>query len=816
VPVSADLVIDVRYAIRALGRAKASAAVLMASLAAGLGANAVLYSAIDGLLFRAPAGVVRPSRLVTISTSQFSGAGSGLSSWPDVRAIVAEAPALAQVAAFDDARVEPVRLKETTERVRIVEATAALFEVLGGAPEVGRRLGSSVRDDERPPAVISDALWSTFGRPADIAGQSLQIGDRDYVVTGVAPAGFRGQHLSRTSDVWIPLDLSLRQGRGDRRLSVIARLAEGAGLDGVQRQVNGVAARLADRFPETNRGGRGDTQAPRRMSVLPYTRVDASSGGPVLLLGAAAMGATLMLLVSACVNAASVLVSRSAARRRELAVKVALGASRQRLVQQALVEGWLLAACGAALGLLLAYYTARVLPSLLTPDEAEMLTLTVDARAVAALLVFALAAGALFAAGPARHVMTTLDVDALRAGAGEVSTSRGPTSLRTVIVTGQVALSTVILIGTGVLVQAMSTALEGEAGAAGRGIAIAMVEIPGDGIGPDPAEIDYPSRARDAVRKLPGVADAGWVLTLPLRQPGSGRFQIDAPQGLLETVDVDINIASAGYFATMGMALIEGRTFDGGDRPRSERVVVVNDVLATRYFGAPGLGSAAVGQHLRDAEGRRLKIVGVVQSARYRTLEPSPGPALYFAPRQQDLGVMHLMVKATGDAGPMLERLRATLLAASPRARVLWTKTFDDHVAQALTLDRVMTTVVAASGLLALALSTIGVYGVSADAVRRRTAEIGLRLALGARPRSVVALIGREALTLTVAGVALGTCAALALAALARSFVHGLPWPDLPTVVVVSAALVFVALAAAAPPSWRALRISPTVALRAE
>jgi putative ABC transport system permease protein len=446
--------------------------------------------------------------------------------------------------------------------------------------------------------VISDALWTAFGRPDDIVGREIRIGERVHVVAGVGPAGFRGLELARPCDVWVPLDTALRVSRVDRRLSIVARLADGADVDAAQRQAAALAQRLATEFPDTNRGARGNASAPRRLSVRPYSRVDPSASGPLVLLGTAALGATVLLLVSACVNAASVLVSRSAARRRELAVKVALGASRARLVRQTLVEGWLLASLGAALGLLLAHYTAAILPSRFTPEEAEMLRLTVDTRIVAALIVFAIAAGALFAVGPARHVIGTRDIEALRAGTGQVSMSHGRTSIRRLVVIRQIALSAVILVATGVLVGAMSMALDGGTAGAGRRLAIALVEIPGDRLGSGGADIDYPGRAREAIRKLSDVVDAGWVMTLPLRQPGSERFAIEAPQGLVETIDVDINTAPPDYFATMGMALVEGRTFDAGDRPRSGPVVVVNDVLAQRYFGG-----AAIDQYLREHNG---------------------------------------------------------------------------------------------------------------------------------------------------------------------------------------------------------------------
>jgi putative ABC transport system permease protein len=807
--VIADLRHDLRFALRSLTRAKVSVATLVASLGVGLGANAVLYTAIDGLLFRPPAGVARPSRLVRVATGQFNGATTGPSSWPDVQSLAAEAPALARVAAFDASEMALVRVGDAAQRVRVVETEPTLFDVLGGAPELGRALAEA-RADQRVPAVISEALWAAFDRPSDITGRALQVGDRNYVVAGVGPAGFRGLELARPSDVWIPLDPTRRLARGDRRLSAIARLADGADLETAQRQAATAAGRLAAEHPDTNRGTRSDPHAPRGFALQPFSRIDPESGAPVRLLATVALGATVLLLVSACANAASAMATRSAARRREVAVKAALGARRSRLVRQAVLEGWLLAACGGAAGLLLAFYAARLLPAWLSPEDAALLPHTVEPWIAAALLAFAIGAGALFAIGPARHAISARDIDALRAGSGQLSLHTGGSAARRLVVAGQVALSTTILIGAGVLVRAMSTALEGEGAPSAHHLAIARVSLPPMGV-VDGAAVDPRARARDAVLERSGVSAAGWVATLPLRPSGSERFEAEAPAGLVESIDADVNVASGDYFAAIGMTLLEGRTFDESDRPRSPPVVIVNDVLARRYFG-----DHALGEYLREPDGRRLRIVGIVRSVRFRAFEPLPGPTVYFPPLQREAVDMHLIVTTAGPVEPMLGALERRLRASTPGAQVRSLRTFVDHLAQALNVDRVLTATVAACGLLALVLAAVGVHGVSADAVQRRTGEIGLRVALGAKPGAVVALIVRDALLLTGGGVLAGIGAALAIAAAGRTAVHALPWPDAITLAVVPGALLVVALGAVALPAWRALRISPTVALRVE
>jgi len=801
---------DVRYGLRALGRAKLTTTVLLLSLAVGTGANAVLYTAMAALLFRPPAGLVESRRLVTVFTSQFNGGTYGLSSYPDFLSLKSSAPAFESMAAFDDATVEEVRMDDSSQRVRVVAATENLFTVLSRNRDAIRLTGSP-SPAEPPRAVISFSFAMLLGDPADAVGKPLHVGNREYVVAAVMTAGFRGLHLGRACDVWIPLDVHARQERGDRRLTIVGRLADGLDSDAAQRQANTVAGGLAARFPETNRGTRADSDDPRRMTVAPYSRVEPSARAQLMLLSTIVLGAAAMLLLGACVNTGSLLVSRSAARRHELAVKVALGAGRRRLVRQTLVESLLISIGGAAFGLLLAYWTAGLLPSFLAPEEAEILDTSLDATTIAVAMLFALVAGAVFAIGPSRHAMTMLDLEALRADSGGVSTAPRGALVRSAVVIGQVALSTVLLICAGALLQALSVALDGDLGPGGRGVAIALVKMPAADRGNVTRGIAFRKAAEVELLKIPGARAAGWVRTLPVRRTSSQRFDLEVGPGLIETAEVDTNVASAGYFGTMRIPLVEGRSFTSADTALAEPVIVINDILARRYFG-----TTATGHHLTDSDGTSYEIVGVVRSGRYRTFQEAPEPTVYFPLSQQDQRQMHILVRTDGKAEPVLPLMPDRLRAADPGVDILWTMTFEDHLAKALTIDRVMTTVVSACALLALALATMGVYGVIADAVRRRTAEIGLRVALGAGRRNVIGLVVGEGFSLTAAGALTGTAAAFALARIVGSFVHGLPALETISIVTILLTLGLVVIGGAFLPTWRALRISPTVALRAE
>jgi hypothetical protein len=406
----------------------------------------------------------------------------------------------------------------------------------------------------------------------------------------------------------------------------------------------------------------------------------------------------------------------------------------------------------------------------------------------------------MFALGPARHALAKVDVLVLRNDSGAIA-ERSGSAVRAAIVVFQVALSTVLLIASGLMLRALNVALEGDLGPGGRGVAIAFMRLPG-------------FLQSDAVRGIrfhvAAAEAAGWVAVLPVGRGTSQVFRLQARPDLLERLEVEINVASPGYFQAMRIPLIEGRLFNAEDRALSRPVIIVNDMLARRYFGPD-----AVGHRLQDEEGTEYEIVGVVRSGKYRTLQEAPEPMVYFPLSQRLTTHMHLVVRAR-DSGQAAAALPGVLTGIDSGVDLSGITNFAEHLAEALTLDRILTTVVAGCGLAALALAMIGVYGVVGDAVRRRTPEIGLRVALGAPNLRILQLVFREGLPLSVAGSAAGVAAALLLSRLMRTFVRDIPPVDLVSLAVVPVALLFVVVGAAALPIRRALKVSPTIALRAE
>jgi predicted permease len=804
---------DLHYALRGLARSKLTSAVLLFSLALGTGANATLFSVMDALLFRPPPGVVDARQLAWVFTSQFSGAAHGPTSYPDFLSLRdGAAGAFAALAAFDDSAVESVRLGDVMQRVRIAAVSPEFFPTLGIHVQGGAVIAPSPGPGAtRPPAIISDGLWTAFGRPAELIGQELRIGDSAHVIAGVAPAGFNGLQLGRACDVWTPLTLTAGQtARGDRRLSVLGRLRPGRSLADAEAEVQLAGRRLAALHPETNRGTRTNPDEARQMSAAAYSRLDPSARSQVLLISTVVLGSTVLLLVSACVNAGSLLLSRSASRRHELAVKLALGASRTVLVRQVLLESVVVAVGGAALGLLVARWTAGVLPAFFAPEEAAMLDTQLDAATVVVTIALSGVAGALFSLGPARHAMQKVNVLVLRGDAGAISDRSGST-WRGAVVVFQVALSTVLLIASGVMVRALSAALEGDLGPGGRGVVVTLLRMPGALEGDVVRGIRFHRNVTEAARELPGAEAVGWVSALPVGRSRTEVFRLQAAPELVERLELETNVATAGYFQALRIPLIAGRVFTDADGALAKPVVVVNDVLAQRYFGAD-----AVGHRLQDVEGIDYEIVGVVRSGKYRTLQEAPEPTVYFSLIQRDQEYMHLVVR-TADAGEAVAAVvPAMLTAVDGGVRISRTTTFAAHLAESLTLDRILTTVVTACAAAALALAMIGVYGVVGDAVRRRTPEIGLRVALGAPTLRILQLVFGEGVPLAAAGSAVGIASALLISRVMRTFVHDLPSVDLVSLAVVPLALFFVVAGAAVLPVRRALRVSPTIALRAD
>ena len=781
---------DLRQALRSLSRTPWLAAGIVASLALGSGATAAVYSAVDALLFRAPAGIDDPASLVDIYTSQMNGATYGASSYPDFLSVAALRE-LSAAAAIEERNEAGVRLGDTVTMRRVAAVSSGFWDLLRMSPHLGAwPTGGQA-------AVVSFDAWQALGADAALVGRAITIDGRSYTVGAIAPRGFRGLHLERIMDVWIPLDTATA-ARGSRRLRIVGRLAPAATTEQLGHALVALARELADAHPDTNRGTIRSADEPRRLTATDYSRLSPAVRPKAALLSTILLGTTGLLLVSACVNAGSLLLSRGLARRTELTIRTALGAERARLVRQILIESLILTLCGVAAGLIVAAWTAGMIPALFAPEHARLVDTHVRPLAIAAGMAASIAAGVLCGLGPAVLSTRALSPEVLRGDPAGVGEKQGGAGLRMVLVGAQLALSTIFLNVSGLLTTAVDSALTMDRTWGLGTVAIASTEGYGDA-------------SRDAavarLRKAPSVAGAGWVATLPMARAARREFRIDRGENQ-EWVEIDVNFATAGYFPAMALPIVDGRLFRPQDDDKAAGVAVVNEALAARYFA-----DRAVGRMLMEATGQTVEIVGVVRTPRYRAFEGAQQPMVYYPMSRSTARVSFAVVRSRYEAQTFEQDVPAALRAAGAAGNVdLFT--FDAYLARALATDRLIVTLVGACGILALALASTGVYGVMSDVIRRRTREIGLRMALGAEARHIVGTYAGVTLAPLTAGVGAGVLGAAAIVQVGRSLVFGLPSLDPALIGAVAAGVTLSVLAAVAPPVRRALRVNPLVALR--
>jgi putative ABC transport system permease protein len=716
------------------------------------------------------------------------------------------------MAAIDDNAVENLQIGDAVQSGRLALVSEEYFSALDLRAAAGRLLEPADMTHTPPAAVVSSTVADNAGGAGMIVGRMLTIDGREYQIVGVTPPRFRGLHAGRECDAWILMTTAAEE-RGDRRLSVVARLAPRVSLADAENELRQMSARLAEQFPATNRGTIRQPDAPRLIAPIRYSQMDPAARGQMYVIGLIVGGATLLLLASACLNVGSLLLSRAAARRHEFAIKKALGATRARLVRQSIVETLCLCCAGGAIGLLFTMWTAEGLPALFSAGQADLLNARFDLSHLVAMLMtlgVACIAGALFGVAPAVQSTAAPAIAALRGDAGNVSAGQGG-RLRALLVGAQLSLSILLLLSTSLLIASLSGALEGADPSITNRVAFVSIELPGK-FGDTVRGVAARDRLLQRAASVPGVESAGWTSTLPLGRGNRRPFHLEgASVSVRDLVEFDTNVVSTGFFRTMSVPCIEGRLFTDDDRMLSPQVVVVDELLARRYFGV-----SAVGRELWNDRGEQVRIVGVVRTGKHRTLQSPPQPTVYFPMTQDYLYRGHLVVRTNRDPALILEHLRLALNEVGDGAAVQRSATLTSYLRDSIALDRLATTLVGVCGLIALAMATVGVYGVMTDAVARRTREIGLRMALGAGRSQVVRLVFTEVMSMTIAGMASGTLLTLGMSYLARWLLFDAPSLDLLTVLLVGAALAIIVIVAAFVPLRRALAVSPNVALRTE
>jgi len=809
---------DLRYGARQLLRHRTSTMAVILTLALGIGANTAMFTLLNAALF-APAPAAHPDRLVWLGQiQQQSGRFHGVS-FPDYQALRDHGNPFVGLAAYSSINVSLGG--GAPERVRSIIASGNYFDVLGVPVAHGRtfRADEDARPGAHPVVVVSHALWTRrFGADPSILNQSIVINGRPFTVIGVAPPRFSGIEIDdEPVGLWMPLAMIREAMPGQESrlgeanvawLRVVARLAPGASLAQADAAVRSLslpsrASRLAS-MPESL-----PVALPIAGGFDPGNQRDLA---PVLGL---LMVVPALVLLIACANAANLLLARGIDRRKELALRRSLGASRNRLVRQLLTESVMLASIAGGLGIYLAHAFVRVIGSLAQMPATMLASFTIDSRVLVATSVIAVGTGLLFGLAPAFAASNPPILPALKEDGLTVTPGRRSHRIRSTLVVAQVAVSLVLLVACGLFLRSMTRALQVDPGFdTQHGLAYSF-DLNLQGYAPE-RRSEFVRQLVDATTALPGVESAAVITTLPL----GGRFtgndvmrEVAAPLPENEShAGALFASISPAYFSTMGISLSRGRPFNDHDTSTSTPVVVINERLAGRLW----TNEDPLGKRLRmegDNEPWR-EVVGVVVDSKDDDLTNRPRPFFYLPLSQEPSGELFLVARTASDPRPVLREASAVAHAIDPDLPLIDVRTFQDLISNSVNKFRAISSLLAVFGALALILATMGLYAVAAHATTLRTREVSIRMALGATTVDVQRLFLREGLGLAIIGVAVGLMVSAVSATLIASFVFGLGISDVVVFAASAVVLGLVALLASYLPARRAARVDPNLALR--
>jgi len=810
-----SLLQDVRYAWRTLLRSPGFTLVAVLTLALGIGANSTIFSWINSTLLNPLPAVKHTDGLVSLTR-----AGSAMSdltfSYPDYADLRDRNHSFSGLVAFKNWRVS-LSGAGKPESVWSLLASANYFDVLEVRPILGR--GFLPSDDEKPGSspviVISYALWqSHFGANREIIGRKININRQPYTIVGVAPPLFQGSQTGLGADLWIPMmmekqlsDFDMLNQRAEYPMLLFGRLKPGISILQAQEETRLLMRQIVEQYPNDHKGlGVAPTVEPMWRS---------SSGGNRLLylLLPMLMAIAGVVLLLACANVANLLLVRSVARRREIAIRLSLGASRWRLVRQHMVESMALALAGAWVAALLTLWTAGAFTKFVPPTALPVaLTITADHVVFMVTLAISIAAAMVFGILPALRSSNLTPVTVLKEESGSASGGLRKARLASGLVVAQLSLSLLLLICAGLFVRSFQRAQRFDPGFNPAGVLLSSYDLFPEGYSQTDA-MEFNRQLLAKLRRLPGiqaVALADWV---PLSLIWNSTTI--APEGYVpqphEQMVVPSFVVSPDYFRTMQIPLIAGREFTPMDTEKSEAVAVINQEMANRYWPHEN----ALGKRILDWK-TQVRVVGIVRNSNYGTLNEVPQPAIYESEFQHHLPLMTVQTRVAGDPMAFAATVERTIHELNPELPVFQVRTLQAQVEFASMNQRIAGTFVGSFGLLALVLAAVGIYGVIAYTTRQRTREIGIRMALGAQRAQVLSLVLGQGLQLTFLGLALGLAMSLALTRFLTSLLFGVAATDTLTFATVAILLCLVALAACLAPALRATRVDPMVVLRYE
>jgi putative ABC transport system permease protein len=802
---------DLRYAMRMLRAKPGFTAIAVATLALGIGGSTAIFSLVNAVLLK-PLPFREPDRLVMVwEDAAYAGFPRNDLAPGNYGILEAQNQVFESVAAI---RQVTFNLSTGGEPMKVETrgVSASFFPLLGVTPALGRGFSA---DEDKPGApavaVISHGLWQgRFGGDAGIVGRDILLDGAKYAVLGVMPRGF--QFMEGDIGLWVPAALTAEEltNHGSHYLNTVARLKPGVSLAQADADVKAIAARISKDYPDGARE--------LKSFVLPLREQLVGDARKPLLLLSLAIAAVLMI---ACANIAGLLLARAASRLREIAVRTALGAQRGRIVRQLLTESVLLSVLGVLPGLVGAFWALVFLEQLVPPSLVLAVHPALDARALLVAVVLSVATGVLFGLVPALQTARVDTIEPLRQGrsAGHA----GPRRLRDALVVAEVAATLVLVVGAGLLGQALYQMRYVNLGLRPEGLLTLRTVLPEQKYGEGSRRAAFYEEVLDGVRAMPGVVAAGYSTSVPLEwKGGTNGF---TPEGVSRpepglSYDANDRQVSVDFLKAMGIPLVRGRALERTDRAESLRVALVNETMARQYWP----GQDAIGKRFKlgdpDTDVPWVTIVGVVGDVRQMGLDTPAKAEMYLPYSQADdqpwFAPRDLAVRTSVAPMSLVAGVKQKIAAADPEQAVSNVRSFDEILDEEVLQRRLGASLFTAFAALALLLACLGIYGILSYFVAQHTPEIGVRLALGASSADIQKLILGRGLRLALTGVALGSLGAFALTRLLSSLLFGVSATDPTTFAAAAALLTTLALLASYVPARRALRVDPTVAMRAE
>jgi putative ABC transport system permease protein len=803
---------DLRYGARMLAKSPGFTAVAVIALALGIGANTAIFSVVNAALLR-PLPYPDADKLVIVweksrRNDQNVINPANFMDWSEQNNVFAD-----MAATFDRSAVlvgdgEP-------EEIPAQIATNNLFSLLGVDALLGRTFSPDDGKPEQPRVVIlSYGLWQRrFGGDPNIIGRKLNVNRAEAVVIGVMPAGFKwhihkGSMTTKTAELWSPFvitnEMRTRQGRF---MTSVARIKPDVTFEQAKAEMNVIAARLEQQYNEFN--------ADWGVNVVPLrTQFTGEFRAALLVL----LGAVGFVLLIACANVANLLLSRAAARQKEIAVRVAIGAGRGRIVRQLLTESVLLAAIGGTAGLLLALWGTDLLVSLSPRELADLQQVKISVPVLGFTLAVSLLTGIIFGMAPALEATRMKLQESLKEGSKSIGGGTRSNRLRSAFVVTEIALALVLLVGAGLLVRSFNRLQSVDPGFNPNNVLTMRISLPTRKYDTDRKRIDFFRQAVEQIKALPGVEAAGATNYLPFAGPHSGTIvEIEGrpklPPG--QELQTGACVTDANYFGAMQIPLKSGRLFTEQEATEMRHVVVINEAFARKNFpGEDPLGKR-VTIYMKE-DNVPTEIIGIVGDHKHMGLDSEIEPMSYWPHPEQAFPFMTFVIRTQGDPAsiaPAARNVIQTLDGEQPLADV---RTLESLLADSVARARFNTLLLTVFAVVALILAAVGIYGVMSYAVTQRTHEIGIRMALGARTSNVLALVVKEGMTLAVVGVAVGLAASFALTRIMASLLYGVSTTDTLTFSLIPFVLASVALLACYIPALRATKVDPMIALRYE